>query len=935
MEEWNNGHIFIWSGVAKNERAAAGVGCLIHERLKNKINDWEAISERILKIQLKYTTHTKTILAIYGPNEDEKADKKDTFWEELSMEMETARGTIFVLGDFNGRVGKKDSKYNTVIGTHGENTRNNNGRRLLDFCINHDMIITNTFYEHKQIHKYTRAEPSRGEKSIIDYVIVERNNRHAIMDVRVKRGYEIGSDHFLLVAKVKNLEKENNRNRLKYTRKIDYETIKSYKLKERKFASKFEHLIEEKCIEKMENMENSTLEELWKIFKNIILDTAKEVCGTCKTNNHRKQTAWWTEEIKQEIKIKKRKWNLYLNSNTALNHQIYKEQNKTVKKLVREAKEESWKEFGTKLEYDSRGNQKLFYRALKTLRSDKRTETTAIKDADGGILTGDKDIMNRWREHFQGLLDTGEMTEQKNIGREEDDIDSIKNDKEDNITYEELKEAIKRLKNGKAPGEDKITTEMAKNMGEKGTCMLLEIMNRAWREEKVPNEWQLGLIVPIYKAGDSKICNNYRGVTLLSTVTKLYERILENRLRNIVDPSLTQSQSGFRKGRSTMDHVFTIKEIITKAQNRGEDIYMGFVDLEKAFDRLPRTKIWECLHNNKSINHKLINCIKSLYTKTKNCVIYKNMRSENFATNEGVRQGGVLSPLLFIMVMDEIIKEAKKQAKPLYVGYHNLEKVGITECVFADDVAIITSSEKNLQYNLNIWNELLTEKGMTMNKNKTKVMVVSRNEQSIHIRVGETEVEQVEIYKYLGVNIDQRGTQEVEINERIRKANNLYYAINHTFINKKEISKHTKMSVFKAVYRPVLTYGCEAWVLTKNEKSKLQAAEMKYLRRSIGVTKMDKVRNEVIRSELKTESIQQFIEKRQLGWLGHLHRMNNEVPAKRVWEAKTMKKRRRGRPRETWDNAIGKILKHKKITWKEAKEKSKNRKDWKIFVNSA
>lgn len=153
MQKWTYEHIFVWTGVDINNKAAARVGYLINEKQKNNINSWEAVNERILKVELKYKTHIETIRAVYGPSEDEKADKKEEFWQELSLTLDSAKGRDFIVGDFNGRVGKHDNIYNTIIGKYGEETVNNNGKRLINFCQNYDLIITNTFYQHKQIHK--------------------------------------------------------------------------------------------------------------------------------------------------------------------------------------------------------------------------------------------------------------------------------------------------------------------------------------------------------------------------------------------------------------------------------------------------------------------------------------------------------------------------------------------------------------------------------------------------------------------------------------------------------------------------------------------------------------------------------------------------------------------------------------------------------------
>jgi len=141
----------------------------------------------------------------------------------------------------------------------------------------------------------------------------------------------------------------------------------------------------------------------------------------------------------------------------------------------------------------------------------------------------------------------------------------------------------------------------------------------------------------------------------------------------------------------------------------------------------------------------------------------------------------------------------------------------------------------------------------------------------------------VKIFQYLGLIIESDSRQEAEINTRIEKTLKLYYAMNNNFISKREISKKTKVKVFKTIYRPILTFGCETWTLTKKEKNRIQAVEMKYLRRVRGLTVIDKVRNRKIRDELDIEPISDFIEKRQLSWWGHLQRMDGSRKAKQVW----------------------------------------------------
>ncbi|XP_023310553.1 uncharacterized protein LOC111691870 [Anoplophora glabripennis] len=244
----------------------------------------------------------------------------------------------------------------------------------------------------------------------------------------------------------------------------------------------------------------------------------------------------------------------------------------------------------------------------------------------------------------------------------------------------------------------------------------------------------------------------------------------------------------------------------------------------------------------------------------------------------------------------------------------------------------MAASEKELQKNIDMWKEVLGENGMKINVKKTKTMAITEEQQKINIQIDGVRLEQVQYFDYLGVLIEGSGKQDKEIEKRIENTMKVYHSINKSFINKREISTKTKMNVYQAVYKPILTYGCETWILTRQHKSKIQATEMKYLRRVRGVTKMDRMRSEQIRKDLGVQSVLEFIEQRQLSWWGHLQRMNNSRQVKRIWEAKIQAKRRRGRPRETWDSTAEKALENRGKSWQEAKLIARDKKQWRKFV---
>lgn len=415
-----NGHMMILSGVPNKERAAGGVGCIINRDLTGYVKAWECISERILKIEIEPDKENKqNILILYGPNEDATTTTKEEFWENVTEVIEDTKGSIVVLGDLNGRVGKKEAKTSDTIGIHGEVIRNNNGNRIIDFCIQNNLVVMNTFFQHKDIHKYTRECKSRNERSIIDYIIVSRDVRRKIKDVKVNREAEIFSDHYLLTAKTnfgirtKREDKANNNKARKTIKNTSKLVVKSYKLSDEEIARRYNDKIE-RIIKINKDVQKYNLEEAWQFLKTTILNAGKEICGITKIIKYRNQTNWWNEEIREEIKRKKQRWKKYIREGTEENYKKYKEQRIKVKQLVTEAKEKSWEEFGEKMEQDYHTNQKLFYKTIKNLRTGNRPQAPRqIQDEKGKILTDEDAIMTRWEEYFKTLLNP-QNTESRN-----------------------------------------------------------------------------------------------------------------------------------------------------------------------------------------------------------------------------------------------------------------------------------------------------------------------------------------------------------------------------------------------------------------------------------------------------------------------------------------------------------------------------------------
>lgn len=307
-------------------------------------------------------------------------------------------------------------------------------------------------------------------------------------------------------------------------------------------------------------------------------------------------------------------------------------------------------------------------------------------------------------------------------------------------------------------------------------------------------------------------------------------------------------------------------------------------------------------------------------------------QSGNFRMEKGMKQGDSLSPLLFITFMDQIIKQCRRRTRRYKFGNWKLRPIYLQSLIYADDIVLINNNVEDLQNAVIEWASTLEERGMAVNISKSKIMKIGGEKVNFEIKWKDQTLEQVNSYKYLGTIINDDGKLDEEINNRIRKANQVYYNLNNTIIGKREVNKKTKMQIYKTVYLPVLLYGAETWAMMDKHKSRVTASEMKYLRKVVGKTKRDRVRNINIRNELQQAPVVEQIERKQLNWFGHLVRMGDERKVKEVFESRVEGKRRRGRPRIEWEQYVNDVVRRRGKEIREIRRLALDRERYKKWV---
>ena len=537
-----------------------------------------------------------------------------------------------------------------------------------------------------------------------------------------------------------------------------------------------------------------------------IVGAARKVCGVAKgRKGGENRTRWWNDEVESAVRRKKVMYRRLLDLGTEEAKTNYKEAKAEAKRVARRAKNEEWVQLGRELERDVGGNPRRFWARIKAGRS--KGSMSHINDDNGQVLVDEVEVIERWKEHFEGLYGGMDRTDREvPCGKavEEDDLE---------IYVEEVRRCVKRLKTRKAPGVCGVMPEMLKTGREVVVKWLVKLFNLVWRVGVAPNDWRKALIIPIYKKGSRLECSNYRGISLLSVIGKMYARVLNDRIKLMTEGKAMDEQGGFRARRSCNDQIFAVRQVVEKTIEKDRVLYMAFVDSKKVYDNVNRIKLWKVLEEY-DVKGRVLKAVQAMYEDWKASVRVGDRESEWFGVHKGVRQGCTLSPWLFNVYVDKVAREAREK----FVSEVKLSTGDVGMLLFADDMVIMAESEGGLQSNLKVLSEAMDRWDLKVNWMKTKVMRVARKRDSCDVSIGDQVIEQVDEMKHLGVMISSDGRMEKEIEARIAMATRLVEGMGDTVLSRRELSNGTKLKVVNATMMPSLLYGCEVWSLTKQQQ---------------------------------------------------------------------------------------------------------------------
>ena len=589
--------------------------------------------------------------------------------------------------------------------------------------------------------------------------------------------------------------------------------------------------------------------------------------------------------------------------------------------------------------------------------------------ADGSKCTSTEENAEVFRVHFQKLFDREpeyrsnfDVLPQMNIALE---FDTPPDD-------DEIRDACRSLKD-KAPGESGLLPQLWKALltDESTFGILKALVLDFWRSELPPQQWLTGLLKVLPKKGDLSLPGNYRGIMLLEAAYKIVTILLLNRLRPIAESLDHEQQCGFRTGRGCNDAVFTVKMAMKKRREHSLETWILFLDLVKAFDRVPRALLWELL-GKFGVPHKLIRLLKALHQDVVAKFEVEGVVHE-VKCSIGVKQGDILGPVLFIIFIAGIMMAWKKTTTcppvlfltrfdNILIGRNHKEEgdeFELNDSQYADDTAVVFDSRKSTETYCPPLVEHFKDYGMEIHvgdercpekKSKTECLFVAAppsayndpssydNADLSNIKLGGGKYfPVVALFCYLGSILTRDCKDDEDVQARIDKAGGAFGSLRKSVFSNASICFEAKKLVYEGLILLILLYGSESWCLTERLYRKLRVFHARCARAMCRVnrwhTHRHRITTEELLERLNVKPIDSYVTVRQLQWAGHVIRMPYERLPRKMLTSWVSHKRPRGCPEFTYGRGLRKALTKTGIDPKEWTVLAENREDWRRLTN--
>lgn len=843
---------------------------------------------------------------------------------------------IIIGGDFNGR-----------IRANGDTEENEAGRRMLTLASQKDVIVVNTLAICTDQFTRIQTMKHRLDRSTLDYVLVSRSLLSSITSLRFL-SRQRGSDHkptelTFHLSPTSPIKSDNQQlKKTPTTTTTRFNTDRIGNPGWGRYEEEIDELTEEwkqykKELDDLQANGQTHQEgicELMEMKLREIMTTAAIKAIGVRRVSERKKKSYIDREIAELSEVRDEAERIMNKMHTPLSGATESDRERTredlmtkrteVKRAIKRKKRKERESLDREISGSVRSTTRFWTYVKQRWKTGSR-EFKRVERSDGTVLEDDQEI----REEVKNYMTDLGKDEDDERTNEEDRFDTKMRERiveqlkkvtkergstpelEGRITEEEVKEALKKVRLNKAPGTDGISNEMLKRGGDGLTAMLSDIFNYIWEHEIWPEKWREGKIVSLHKDGDHAKLDNYRGITLLSCISKAFEKILNTRLYNWMETSgrIEDEQGGFRKTRSSTDQSFLLHEIITRRKEKKKPTVCMFIDVKKAYDRVWRDGLWAKMYE-EGIQGKMWMMIRAMYSKMTRRALVNGEMTESFAIDMGVPQGSILSPLLYSIYINGLIRELKENEIGAQIDEDNV-------CIlcYADDIVLISEDEMNMRRMLDIASNYAHEWRFRFNNSKSNLIVfgdekMSEKIQKEGMKLSGREVKVVDEYKYLGIDMTNKQQKWKTTCERmIDKAERQSSTLKRNGCAKGQLSVTASRQLLKSIVIPIWEFGVEIWEGTKEHMRKFESIQSDFARRVITIS--TRATNAFACCEAAIKSVQARRDELIIRW----HHRVSSTPQTRLF--KRMLERRR-KDVDSKDKTVGKmsaLVKVKKILY--------------------
>lgn len=553
------------------------------------------------------------------------------------------------------------------------------------------------------------------------------------------------------------------------------------------------------------------------------------------------------------------------------------------------------------------------FQVIRTMTREFKPKAGAVKDENGRIITTKEGVIRRWEEYTRKLYEDDLMIAPQ--------LTTEEYEEEPEILGEEVQWAIKQIRKGKSSGIDNIPIELIKDTGDEMIKRITQLCNLIWKKKEWPLDWRRSVFIPLPKKGDTRECANNRTIALIPHMSKILLKIINKRLEPYIEKELPDEQAGFRKDRGTRDQIANLRWIMEETREFQQKIFIGFLDYSKAFDCVNHELMWKILRR-MGVPAHLVELIRALYKNQEARVRTSEGETNWFGINKGVRQGCILSPKIFNMYTEYIMRVAELDTMEVGIRIGGRR---INNLRYADDTTIITGSEKEMENIVMKIKEESSNAGLKLNLKKTTFMTTDERDK---ITIDGEDIKMEDKVNYLGVTITKLGYCTDEIKRRVVLGKIAINKLN-SFVKDTGISIKTKIKLIQTMVFPIILYGCESWTMRVEEKRKVDTFEMWAWRKILNVKWTDKKTNAEILEKIKPSiSLEAKATKLKLEYFGHVMRKHDSLE-KDIMLGIVEGGRKQGGRRMRWHEEI---VRATNLTWKEICDRVQNKKQWKRLV---